>query len=658
MSENLRVLQVEDSESDAALIIRLLEKSGYAVHSERVENAEQMRKAFAREDWDVVIADYQLPEFDGGAALEVLHECGPDIPFIVVSGTIGEDRAVEMIRAGAQDYVLKDRIARLAPAVQLATRDAQSRRERRLAEEQLRNRDEWLALAVSVTHLGMFDYYPQSGKFVLSDGGRNQLGLPLEAEITYESFLGAMHPADRERVENLIREAFDRRSGGEYAADYRTIGRANQIERWLAASGRVFFDSQGRPIRLVGITIDVTERKQLEDQLRQAQKMEVVGRLAGGVAHDFNNLLTVITGFSQMTLDELPLCHPLRAGVEEVLKAAARAAWLIRQLMTFSRHQPSRTEVIALNELVAGMQNMLGRLVGEDVKLEFCLDPAAGAIRADAGHIEQVIMNLIVNARDAMPNGGRLLIETGRRVVDKRYAESHPDLTPGQYVTLTVSDTGTGISPEVKVHIFDPFFTTKQPGKGTGLGLSTVYGIVKQCGGSISVDSEPGRGTKFTILLAAVEAQCEAVAALPGLSMQTGTETILLAEDEPGLRYLVRLTLEQHGYRVLECSNGLEAIERTRQHPDAIHLLLTDAVMPEMGGAELAAQFSACHPGVPVLCMSGYGGFVWPNATSDGDTLQKPFTPAVLLSRVRALLDDADHSVTGPGAAIGRDAGA
>jgi two-component system cell cycle sensor histidine kinase/response regulator CckA len=376
--------------------------------------------------------------------------------------------------------------------------------------------------------------------------------------------------------------------------------------------------------------------------------------LAGGIAHDFNNLLTVIAGYSQMTLDALPGGHHLRANVEQVLEAAERATNLTRQLLAFSRRQPSRTETVVLNELVASIQNMLQRLIGEDVSLVVSLDPAAGCISVDVGHIEQVIMNLVVNARDAMPHGGKLIIETSRQVVVEHYGMADSALAPGEYLALTVSDTGTGISANVRAHLFDPFFTTKQPGKGTGLGLSTVYGIVKQCGGSIAVDSEPGRGSKFTILLPVKEAPpCEAAAhavpreagVRPVTPVRSGSETILLAEDEAIVRRFLRESLEQYGYRVLECSNGLEAMERARHYPASIHLLLTDLVMPGMGGAELAAQFSACHPGVPVLCLSGYSEVVWPLAA--GSFLQKPVTPAVLLTRVRALLDHAEVPLPG-----------
>src|ERR1022692_4650894 len=563
---------------------------------------------------------------------------------------IGEDRAVEMMRAGAHDYVLKDRIARLVPAVQREIREAQSRGERRRAEEQLRDKDEWLALAVSVAQMGMFDFYPQSRELIWSEGTKQHFGLPPDAEVSYEAFLRGIHPDDRERVDNLINATLDRAGGGEYATDYRTIGLRDQVERWLTTRGKAFFDLEGKPIRFVGVTSDITERKQLEEQLRQSQRLEGVGRLAGGVAHDFNNLLTVITGFSHMTLDGLPPYHALRPGVEEVLKAAVRATALTEQLLAFSRRKPSRTEAIVLNEVVANIQKMLGRLIGEDVDLALCLDPAAGAIRADAVHIEQAIMNLVLNARDAMPNGGKLLIETARQTVDERFAAAHLDLASGEYAALVVRDTGTGISPEVKAHIFEPFFTTKPQGKGTGLGLSTVYGIVKQCGGSISVWSEVGRGAEFRILLPAVEApavpaQRVDAAVLPTAAMSWGTETILLAEDEEGVRRFVLESLERRGYRVLGCCNGREAIERARQHPGAIDLLITDAVMPEMGGAELAAQFADCRPGVPVLCMSGYSWMVCRgSAASESSDLQKPFTPAALLMRVRALLDRGEAS--------------
>ena len=643
----LNVLQVEDSETDAELILRILEKGGYSICSERVEDEPALREALGRQTWDVVIADHRLPQLNGPAALEILHETGQDIPFIVVSGTIGEDLAVAMMRSGAHDYLLKNNLARLVPAVEREIKESRLRRGRRQAEEALRESQERLALAITATHLGTFDYYPKSGKLIWSEVETQHFGLSAGTEINYDTFLRGIHPDDRERVHGIVQNVLRDGSDGQYATEYRTIGIDDRIERRLSAWGRVYFDAEGHATRFIGVTLEITERKRLEEQFLQAQKLESVGRLAGGVAHDFNNLLTVITGYAQMLLSELPLVHPMRDRVDEIANAAIRAADLTRQLLTFSRRHVSEAKTISLNGLVQNLQKMLVRLIGEDVQLVLSLHPSAGDLRADPGQIEQIIMNLAVNARDAMPNGGELVIETSPFFVDERFAKAHLAIPPGSYVMLSVSDTGIGMAPDVKAHIFEPFFTTKEPGKGTGLGLSTVYGIVIQTGGTISVYSEHGRGTTFRILFPAVEAAPAAATATAAEQTAFGNETIILAEDEPGVRRYVREILQQHGYTVLEASNGREAIELARRYPGAIHLLLADAVMPEMGGMELSQQFSAARPGIPVLCMSGYSDHVWPQADRPGSYIQKPFTPASLLARIRAVLASGATSTSG-----------
>jgi len=639
MSQILRVLQVEDSESDAALVLRLLERAGYEIHSERVEDAGEMRAALERQVWDVIIADYRLPRFDAPGALRSLHETGQDIPFIVVSGAIGEDLAVAMMKSGAHDYLMKNNLARLAPAVEREIREACSRRERRQTERDLRESEERLALAIDATQLGTFDYYPQTGKMIWSDSTKRQFGLPPDAEVSSDTFRRGVHPDDFERFNTLVQNALRPGGDGRYINEYRTIGIEDHIERWISAWGRVFFDAQGEPVRFVGVGLDITESKRLEDQFRQAQKLESVGRLAGGVAHDFNNLLTVITGYAQMILGEWPRQHPFHDHMEEIAKAAARAAELTRQLLTFSRRNVIEPKKIALNDLVRNFEKMMGRLIGEDIQLIISLDPDAGSLRADPGEIEQVIMNLAVNARDAMPNGGRLLIETSRFVVDERFAQMHLLVAPGTYVMLSVSDTGVGMSPEVRAHIFEPFFTTKEPGKGTGLGLSSVYGIVRQSGGTVWVYSEPGHGTTFRMLFPALEGDQGPALPAPVEFGPAGKETILLAEDEPGVRKYVREILQQHGYTVLETANGRDALELAGEHSGPIHLLLADAVMPAMGGLELSRQFSSARPGVPVLCMSGYSDRIWSQAEMPENYIQKPFTPAALLTRIRTLLD-------------------
>jgi PAS domain S-box-containing protein len=630
MERKLRALLVEDLESDAALIVRLLEKSGYKVDFERVESEGEMRAALERQAWDIVLADFRLPNFDAGAALRVLHEFGEDIPFIIVSGSIGESAAVELMRSGAHDYLMKANLARLAPAVDREMRDAHARRERREAEERL-------ALAITAARLGTFDYFPQANQVIWSEDLKRQFGMRPDAEVTYDDFLRGVHPEDRERVHKIVQQALTNQNGGLATAEYRAVGIEDGVERFVSARGQAFFDSQGRAVRFVGVTQDITERKLLEDQFRQAQKLESVGRLAGGIAHDFNNLLTVIGGFGRMILEELEPDHPLRESAELVCGASERATALTRQLLTFSRRQVIDPKNIVLNDLVLDIDKMLRRLIGESIDLVLALDPSAGVLRADPGQIEQVIMNLAVNAKDAMHNGGRLTIQTSRRVVDDRYAEKGLCLQPGTYVQLSVSDNGTGMTADVKAHIFEPFFTTKDQGKGTGLGLSTVYGIVKQSGGAVWVESEPGKGTTFQILFPAVAPEPACKGAASESVAGAGSGTILVAEDEPGVRDFIGRALTRLGYNVLKAPNGREALALSRTHNGKVDLLLTDVVMPDVGGVELAEKFTAERPGVPVLLMSGYAE----NLVNDGVAaghIQKPFTSAALLAQVSDLL--------------------
>jgi two-component system, cell cycle sensor histidine kinase and response regulator CckA len=655
MGEPLNLLQVEDSESDAELIVRLLKKAGYAVNAERVEDREAMRAALASREWDVIITDHRMAQFDAPGALRVLHESGQDIPIIVVSGSIGEELAVSMMKAGAHDYVIKTNLIRLPPAVEREIKEARARREQKKAQQALLESEERLAMAIDATQMGTFDFDPQTGKLIWSDLNKRHFGLPPEAEVGDPVFLRGLHDDDRERVQALVDYAMKPESGGKYAAEYRVRGIEDGVERRLAAWGRVYFDARGRPVRFVGVTLDITERVRLEEQFRQAQKLESVGRLAGGVAHDFNNLLTVISGYAQMTLAEIPAQHPLRAGIEEISDAADRAASLTRQLLTFSRRHQSEAKTIAVNDLLRDFHRMLDRLIGEDIELKLDLHPDAGGFRADPGGIEQIVMNLAVNAKDAMPSGGKLRIETGPFTVDEQYARDHPPLAPGRHVMLSVSDSGSGMAPEVRARIFEPFFTTKELGKGTGLGLSTVYGIVTQCGGAISVDSEPGHGTTFRMLFPATDGKTMRAAVRPEEPAPSGKETILVVEDEPGVRKYIREILRSHGYTVLESSNGRAALELVGENRAQIDLLMADAVMPEMGGLELSRHFAEIRPGVPVLFVSGYSGESWPEAGAMTSYLQKPFAPPALLSRVRTLLDARQDRAAG--AASGRRSG-
>ncbi len=419
--------------------------------------------------------------------------------------------------------------------------------------------------------------------------------------------------------------------------------------REIRVSGRAVSDGgKGKTFEL--FAEDVTERRALEQQLQQSQKMEAVGRLAGGIAHDFNNLLMVISGYSEFLLDRLGPEPALRAPAQEIANAAGRATSLTRQLLAFSRKQMLAPKILDLNGVVTENLKMLTRVIGEDIDLLMVPAAGLGAVRADVGQIEQVIMNLAVNARDAMPSGGKLTIETSNVSIDEDHARFHPPLSPGNYVMLVISDTGAGMDSETQSRIFEPFFTTKGT-KGTGLGLSTVYGIVKQSGGYIWVHSEQGKGTTFKIYLPRVAELAEAApqfsAPAESVAAQPGTETILLVEDEANLRYLARQFLEKQGYRVIDAADGAVAMQIAVAHEGVIHLLLTDVIMPGMNGRELAQRILEIRPRVKVLYMSGYTeNVIGRNGTLDAGVrlLQKPFTLRDLKSKVREVLDSTPSS--------------
>lgn len=430
-------------------------------------------------------------------------------------------------------------------------------------------------------------------------------------------------------------------------------GPASQREGyWLTRSGHkrlivwsntVLRDPQGRPEYVVCTGIDITDRKRLEEQLRQAQKMEALGRLAGGIAHDFNNLVTIISGYAQMLHDEQPAGSPAREPLAEILDAAGRAASLASRLLMFSRQQPTQPRLVDINHIVAGMEKMLRRVIGEDIELITVLAANLAPVKADPVQLEQVIMNLVLNARDAMPHGGRIVIETAAVNLDEEYLKRHLGARMGPHILLAVSDTGTGMDADTMRQAFDPFFTTKE--KGTGLGLSTVYGIVQQHGGQVWVYSEPGLGSTFKIYLpVATESQEQSQGLAHPQAAAAGEEVILVAEDEPHLRKLVSDILRREGYSVLVAASPEEALRICQEYPGVIHLLLTDVVMPRMGGRDLAGRVRAARPSVRVLFMSGYAdrGVVYNGALEPGVAfLQKPFTKVGLLGKIREVLQEA-----------------
>jgi two-component system cell cycle sensor histidine kinase/response regulator CckA len=628
LTPTIRVLLVEDNPGDARLIIEMLRdvsESEFAL--ERVDRLLPALERLSGAGADVILLDLGLPDSSGLDTFERIRHGTTNEPIVVISGLNDERVALEAVRAGAQDYLVKGRIEG-----QLLARVIRYAIERKHAIEALREREERSRLLTEAA----FDGIVVTVDGVIREanpGMRDILGYPLD-EMLGRPVTDFIPTELHAEVGRRVREGVEGRYEFEVRRkDGRTI---------LLEATTKNLPVGGRPGRISAVR-DITSLRSLEQQLRQAQKMEAVGRLAGGVAHDFNNLLTAIFGYAELLAEDLPADHPGREDLKEIRTAATRASALTRQLLAFSRQQVLQPVVLNLNDVVENVDKMLHRLLGEDVDLEAHLARDLGNVRADAGQIEQVIMNLAVNARDAMPTGGKITIETANVDLDSGYADQHQPVVPGRFVMLAVSDTGTGMDQTTKAKVFEPFFTTKEAGKGTGLGLATVYGIVKQSGGYIWLYSEPSQGATFKIYLPRVNAPVDAPVGVPESGgTVAGTETVLVAEDDPLLLPLARELLTKLGYRVLGARNPAEALAAARGHEGEIDLLVTDVVMPGGGGFQLAQQLLAQRPTMRVLYMSGYTdeAVVRHGLLERGTNyLQKPFTPAVLARRVRDALD-------------------
>jgi PAS domain S-box-containing protein len=764
----INLLHLEDNPRDAELIHATLESGGISCAVTRVSSRDEFVASLEKSGFDLIITDFTLPSFDGKRALVLAREKCPDIPFIYVSGTIGEDFAVQALISGATDYILKHNLKRLVPAVQRALLEADQRKKHRQAEEELRQSEAKYRRIIETTAEGVWTLDAQGVTTfanrqmadILGRSPEELIGKPFQdvldddatatarkdlellrrgEQVQRELLLGRKQGpplwvlinatpildknrnfsgilvmftdiSQQKRAEENVRlqsaalesaanavmitdsdgrilwvnPAFSRITGYSLqeiiGKNPRILKSGRQDEEFYSGIWRTILSGQvwqgeitnqkkdgssypeemtvtpvrgqdGSITHFIAIKQDITERKdaasklqQAQEQLRQAQKMEAVGRLAGGVAHDFNNLLTAILGYCNFLEAGLERDDPRLQDIKEITASANRAAGLTRQLLAFSRRQILAPKVLDLNSVIENMEKMLRRLIGEDVDLSLSLDPKLQRTKVDAGQMEQVIMNLVVNSRDAMPQGGKLTIESRNVVLDAASPGRHDLIPVGRYVMAAVSDTGCGMDEKTKSHLFEPFFTTKGQGRGTGLGLSTVYGIVKQSNGYIWVYSEPGKGSVFKIYLPATEESPEPLdEGSAGAADLRGSETVLLVEDDESVRHLLRRVLSQNGYTVLQARTGGDALQTFEHRAKEIDLVVTDVVMPEMGGRLLVDHLKSIQPDIKVIYISGYtdDAVIRHGELGIGVTfLQKPITPNVFLAKVRKVLDD------------------
>jgi two-component system, cell cycle sensor histidine kinase and response regulator CckA len=765
-AEQLRILIIEDVPMDAELVEYELARAKIAFAAHRVDTREGFLRELDDFQPDLILSDYSLPRFDGMTALSLARQRAPTIPFLIVTGSVNEETAVQCMKAGATDYLLKSNLARIGPAIEGALAREESRRQKARAEEALR-RSEANLRAIFNNSLQCFvligrdrtiqalnrparDWALRLLGREIDEGHRIDEFLPgwsasFEAALRGEALsrelcvrdadgverwfatshapvvdddggvigvcLNAQEVTARKRAEQALRESEERyRDLFDHASDLvcatapdgtflyvnrawqEAIGQTDaqldgrQLVEFVHAGSRERYEEiiarvlqgetvaaveldlvssagatitvegnlsctfkNGGPALLRGIYRDVTERKRVEDQLRRAERMQAAGRLAGGMAHEVNNMMTGVIGFSEFLLRSMSPDDPRRLEVEEIIKAGSRAADVTRQLLAFTRQQFRRPEYLEINQVIVDLEKMLRRLLGVDHLLELTLSADAGVIRADRGQMEQVLVNLVLNARDALLHSGRVTISTSTVYLGQEYAQRHADvkLSTGTYVLLSVTDTGCGMDREVQARIFEPFFTTKPVGQGTGLGLSTVYGIVKQSDGFVWAYSEPEQGTTFKVYLPQVGpgrsiGQLEDRAGAP----RGGTETILLVEDEPMVRGLASRGLREYGYRVLEAADGEQALRLANDFGPGIDLVISDLVMPLLGGRELGRQLAQLDPTLPVLYISGYTGddVLRRGLMDPGAPFQpKPFSAEGLAHRVREMLD-ARHS--------------
>jgi two-component system, cell cycle sensor histidine kinase and response regulator CckA len=628
MNAGLKVLVVEDSEADAELMLHELTKAGYKPTARRVDNAAGMESALRQDDWDLIISDYVLPQFSGIEALKILQRRNLDIPFIIVSGKIGEEVAVEALKAGADDYLLKDRLARLPAAVERELHEAAQRRKRREADEALRDSEERYRRLVEsspeatcICAAGHFVYVnPACVKLFSAKSPIDLIGKP---------FVDQVDPNYRDLVGEYLRQAAAGSDGPMLEHRIQRFDNTTVLVEMVARS-----ISYHREQAVQIICRDITARKFMDEQLSHGERMDAISRMAGGVANDFNNLLAVITGYAGLIRSSLKPDDALIEDVEQISRSADRAYALTQELMALSRKQALRLSPMNLNTLLTKNEGLIQRVLGEKIELHINLSPDLGLIHGDNAQMENMIMNLSVRARDSMPNGGRLVFQTRNLTQDDKKGLPLNELRAGDFICLLVADNGAGIPEEAQAHVFEPFYSDNTARAGNGLALATVYATVKQHGGHISYNSQEGSGSTFRIYLPRLPI------AKP-IRNNSASGTILLVEDEEPLREFGRVVLKRAGYDVIDAADGAQAIALCEKQKPAINVIFTDVIMPTMSGPEMTRRLWQLYPGVPVLYTSGYSRTV---VTENGaqsnefEFLQKPYTSQELLVRLEQIL--------------------
>jgi len=640
MSKPLNILVIEDSNADFLMVERHINKHGLSACCSRVDSLEGLQKAIESEAWDLVLSDFIVPQLSFQDSLNLLLAAFPDLPVIMVTGTVGEEKAVELLKLGVRDFVLKGNLARLVPAIERSLRETADQKAKRAAETALAESENKTRSILDNIGMGVALISPRME--VLEMNHVMSTWFPAvdtrQTCTCYRVFNDPPRdtpcdhcPTQKTLQDGLVHEETTQTPQAVGVRNYRIISSP-------------IFNGSGEVIAAIEMVEDVTEKLSLESQLRQSQKIEAVGLLAGGVAHDFNNILTAIIGYSHLILEQAVVNEPVKKYVDEILMASRRAAALTQGLLAFSRKQAVTLAVIDLSEVIRGNEAFLRRLIREDIELTISCSGEPLAILADRGQMEQVIMNLVTNARDAMPNGGRLSIETQPVTLDQEFIETHGYGIAGSYALISVFDSGVGMDRETQSRIFEPFYTTKEQGKGTGLGLSMAYGIVKKHDGFINVYSEPGTGTIFKICLPRLQAAGQVVKTESRETgpLRGGTETILVGEDDAALLRLTTKVLDHYGYSVIGAVDGQDAVDKFVKYGDSINLVVLDAIMPKKNGKQAYDAMRVMRPDLKAVFVSGYSRDIFAEgAEMDGYSvfIQKPVSPDELLAKVREMLD-------------------